>query len=90
VVATHDSGRCRSATGGVVRGRHALAGHKSKIKNDPSCGSGISTSDDGGSMVFCVCSSRCCLGADSMTSMLTTRIRGKFGDNQEKSDNSAT
>jgi hypothetical protein len=62
---------------------------KAAIKNDPSCGSGKSTIDDGGSIVFCVCSSRCWLGADSVTSVLTTRIRWKFGDNWEKSDNSA-
>ena len=48
---------------------------KATIKNDPSCGSGMSTIDDGGSIVFCVCGSQCWLGADSVTSMLTMRIR---------------
>ena len=50
---------------------------KATIKNYSPCGGGVSTIGDGSSLVFCVCSSRCWLGAYSMTSVWMTRIRGE-------------
>ena len=57
--ATDDGGRHSGAISGVVRGRHALAGHKATIKNDPPFGGGISTIGDGSLMVFCVFDKQC-------------------------------